>query len=227
MEIYKDNEDVNPETATYRFGDFTPYLALEKEGPRNPFSKDRLLWIAYRYRFPNGFGASVARNCFTGGHEMDLFEVAVMKGGALYYKTEVTHDVIGCCDADDVGRVLRAIASLDSHGRLPKPETHSIKGNPYLQFGDYKPTDGVETWKGHTLIGFQYDYDFPNGYGVSVWSQADEEEVYGMEAYEYGWDRKRTYRAVKHRGQKQDLNYMQVEMYMARIARLPKREDIK
>lgn len=227
MEIYKDTEDVNPEKATYRFGDFTPYLALEKEGARNPFSKDRMLWIEYRYRFSNDFGASVARNCFTGGHEMDLFEVAVMKGGALYYKTEVTHDVIGCCDADDVGRVLRAIASLDSHGRLPKPETHSIKGNPYLQFGDYKPTDGVETWKGHTLIGFQYDYDFPNGYGVSVWSQADEEEVYGMEAYEYGWDKKRTYRAVKHRGQKQDLNYRQVEMYMARIARLPKREDIK
>lgn len=227
MEIYKDIEDVNPEKATYRFGDFTPYLALEKEGPRNPFSKDRMLWIEYRYRFPNGFGASVARNCFTGGHEMDLFEVAVMKGGALYYKTEVTHDVIGCCDADDVGRVLGAIASLDSHGRLPKPETHSIKGNPYLQFGDYKPTDGVETWKGHTLIRFQYDYDFPNGYGVSVWSQADEEEVYGMEVYEYGWDRKRIYRAVKYRGQKHDLNYRQVEMYMARISRLPKRKDIK
>lgn len=227
MEIYKDIEDVNSETATYRFGDFTPYLALEKEGARNPFSKDRMLWIEYRYRFPNGFGASVARNCFTGGHEMELFEVAVMKGGALYYKTEVTHDVIGCCDADDVGRVLRAIASLDSRGRLPKPETHSIKGNPYLQFGGYKPTDGVETWKGHTLIRFQYDYDFDNGYGVSVWSQSDKKGIYGMEAYEYNWDKKRTYRAVKHRGQKQDLNYRQVEMYMTRIARLPKREEIK
>lgn len=227
MEIYKDTEDVNPERATYWFGDFTPYLALEKEGARNPFSKDRMLWIEYRYRFPNGFGASVARNCFTGGHEMELFEVAVMKGGNLYYKTEVTHDVIGCCDADDVGRVLRAIASLDSHGRLPKPETHSIKGNPYLQFGDYKPTDGVETWKGNTLIRFQYDYDFPNGYGVSVWSQRDKKGIYGMEAYEYNWDKKRTCRTINHRGQKQDLNYRQVEMYMVRIARLAKREDIK
>lgn len=227
MELYKVIDCVAPEQATYRFGDFMPCLALEKEGSRNPYSKDRMLWIEYRYRFPNGFGASVARNCFTGGHEMELFEVAVMKGGALYYKTEVTHDVIGCCDADDVGRVLRAIASLDSHGRLPKPETHSIKGNPYLQFGDYKPTDGVETWKGHTLIRFQYDYDFENGYGVSVWSQSDKKGIYGMEAYEYNWDRKRTCRTINHRGQKQDLNYRQVEMYMVRIARLAKREDIK
>lgn len=128
MEIYKVIDGVAPEQATYRFGDFTPCLVLEKEGSRNPYSKDRMLWIEYRYRFPNGFGASVARNAFTGGHEMELFEVAVMKGGNLYYKTEVTHDVIGCCDADDVARVLKAIASLDSHGRLPKPETHSIKG---------------------------------------------------------------------------------------------------
>lgn len=227
MELYKVIDCVVPEQATYRFGDFMPCLALEKEGSRNPYSKDRMLWIEYRYRFPNGFGASVARNAFTGGHEMELFEVAVMKGGNLYYKTEVTHDVIGCCDAEEVARVLKAIASLDSHGRLPKPETHSIKGNPYLQFGGYKPSDGVETWKGNDLIRFQYDYDFPNGYGVSVWSQSDKKGIYGMEAYEYGWDKKRTYRAVKHRGQKQDLNYRQVEMYMTRIARLPKREEIK
>lgn len=227
MELYKVIDCVAPEQATYRFGDFMPCLALEKEGSRNPYSKDRMLWIEYRYRFPNGFGASVARNAFTGGHEMELFEVAVMKGGNLYYKTEVTHDVIGCCDAEEVDRVLKAIASLDSHGRLPKPETHSIKGNPYLQFGGYKPSDGVETWKGNDLIRFQYDYDFPNGYGVSVWSQSDKKGIYGMEAYEYGWDKKRTYRAVKHRGQKQDLNYRQVEMYMTRIARLPKREEIK
>lgn len=227
MELYKVIDCVAPEQATYRFGDLMPCLALEKEGSRNPYSKDRMLWIEYRYRFPNGFGASVARNAFTGGHEMELFEVAVMKGGNLYYKTEVTHDVIGCCDAEEVARVLKAIASLDSHGRLPKPETHSIKGNPYLQFGGYKPSDGVETWKGNDLIRFQYDYDFPNGYGVSVWSQSDKKGIYGMEAYEYGWDKKRTYRAVKHRGQKQDLNYRQVEMYMTRIARLPKREEIK
>lgn len=227
MEIYKAIEGVNPERATYRFGDFTPYLALEKEGARNPFSKDRMLWIEYRYLFPNGFGASVARNSITGGHEMELFEVAVMKGGELYYKTEVTHDVIGCCDADDVGRVLRAIASLDSHGHLPKPETHSIKGNPYLQFGGYAPTDGVETWKGNDLIRFQYDYDFPNGYGVSVWSEGDRKGIYGMEAYEYNWDKKKEFRTINHRGQKQDLNYRQVEMYMARIARLAKREGIK
>jgi hypothetical protein len=49
----------------------------------------------------------------------------------------------------------------------------------------------------------------------------------GMEAYAYGWDRKRTCRAVKHIDQKQGLNYRQVEMYMARIARLAKREGIK
>lgn len=227
MELYKVIDGKPPEKATYLFGAFTPCLVLEKEGSRNPYSKDRMLWIEYRYKFPNGFGASVARNAFTGGHEMELFEVAVMKGGNLYYKTEVTHDVIGCCDAEDVARVLKTIASLDSHGRLPKSETRRIKGNPYLWFGDYAPTDGVETWKGNTLIRFQYDYDFENGYGVSVWSQRDEEGIYGMEAYVYGWDRKRTCRAVKHIDQKQGLNYRQVEMYMARIARLPKREEIK
>lgn len=227
MELYKVIDGKPPEKATYLFGAFTPCLVLEKEGSRNPYSKDRMLWIEYRYKFPNGFGASVARNAFTGGHEMELFEVAVMKGDNLYYKTEVTHDVIGCCDADGVASVLKAIASLDSHGRLPKPETRRIKGNPYLWFGDYAPTDGVEKWKGNNLIRFQYAYDFPNGYGVDVWSERDKKGVYGMGAYEYNWDEKKERRTYKPRGEKRGLTFEQVEMYMARIAGLAKREGIK
>lgn len=48
-----------------------------------------------------------------------------------------------------------------------------------------------------------------------------------MEVYEYNWGRKRTCRAIKHIDQKQGLNYMQVEMYKARIAGLAKRGNIK
>lgn len=89
------------------------------------------------------------------------------------------------------------------------------------------PTDGVETWKGNDLIRFQYDYDFPNGYGVSVWSEGDRKGIYGMEAYEYNWDKKKDFRTIKPWDLKYGLTFEQVEMYMARIAGLAKREGVK
>lgn len=148
---------------------------------------------------------------------------------------------------DGVARVLKAIASLDSHGHLPKQhrpeaaapcpldshghlpkrETHRIKGNPYLQFGGYAPTDGIETWGGNDLIRFLYDYEFPNGYGVSVRSEGDRKGIYGVEAYEYNWGKKKEFRTIKPRDLKRCLTFEQVEMYMDRIARLPKREGVK
>lgn len=169
----------------------------------------------------------MVRNFTSRGNGVGLFEVAVLRGGQLWYESEITDDVIGSLTIDEVALVLADIESLDDRGRIPEPETHSIKGNPYLQFGDYKPTDGVETWKGHTLIWFQYDYDFPNGYGVSVWSKSNKTGTYGIDIYEYNWYRKKTYRTTNYRDQKQDLNYRQVEMYMDRIAGLAKREYIK
>lgn len=221
--IYTSLESVSPGKTTYSFGSFTPYLALEKEGSRNPYSKDRMLWIEYRYKFPNGFGASIARNAFTGGHEMGLFEVAVMKGGNLYYKTEVTDDVIGCCDADDVARVLTDIASLDKKGRKPKPVTRKVKKSSILCFTDFDPTDAREIYLGYELIGFRYDYEFDNGYGVVVSSEDRTLRSCRLVAYEYskGID---GIKDAKSRGVKEGVALSDTEIYLTKIAGLPDRK---
>lgn len=66
-----------------------------------------------KYRFPNGFGASVVRDQYTYGGDRGLFELAVLDAdGHLTYDTPITSDVIGWLTEQDVQEHLGEIAAL-------------------------------------------------------------------------------------------------------------------
>ena len=74
--------------------------------------------------FPNGWGASIIKSDTSYGGNNDLFEIAVLdKDGKLSCKTDISDDVIGWQDENDIDRVLTAISKLDSDGVSPKKIT--------------------------------------------------------------------------------------------------------
>jgi len=74
--------------------------------------------------FPNGFGASIVKSDFSHGGKSGLFEIAVLDSdGKINSQTDITDDVLGWQDEDDVDRVLTAISKLDSNGVLPEGVT--------------------------------------------------------------------------------------------------------
>jgi hypothetical protein len=72
--------------------------------------------------FPNGFGASVIKSDFSHGGKSGLFELAVLDNdtGNINSTTDITDDVIGWQDENDIDRVLTAISKLNEDGTLPK-----------------------------------------------------------------------------------------------------------
>ena len=72
--------------------------------------------------FPNGFGASIIKSDFSHGGKSGLFELAVLDNdtGNINSTTDITDDVIGWQDENDIDRVLTAISKLLPDGTLPK-----------------------------------------------------------------------------------------------------------
>ena len=72
--------------------------------------------IQYIYRFPNGYGASVAKFSTSEGHALDLWELAVTTwsddGDHLNYSTPITDDVIGNLTSNMVCDILGKIICL-------------------------------------------------------------------------------------------------------------------
>lgn len=67
----------------------------------------------YIFKFDNGYGASVVRNRASYGHEDGLWELAVLdSNGDLCYSTEITDNVLGYLDEDDVTTLLGRIKNL-------------------------------------------------------------------------------------------------------------------
>jgi len=80
--------------------------------------------VAAKVEFPNGWGASIVKNDFSYGGKSGLFEIAVLDSdGKINSQTDITDDVLGWQDEDDVDRVLTAISKLDSNGVLPEGVT--------------------------------------------------------------------------------------------------------
>tara|TARA_R110000796_G_scaffold234666_1_gene353544 strand:+ start:271 stop:537 length:267 start_codon:yes stop_codon:yes gene_type:complete len=75
--------------------------------------------------FPNGFGASIIKSDLSYGGKSGLFEIAVLDNdtGKVNSTTDITDDVMGWQDENDIDRVLTAISKLDSNGVLPKGTT--------------------------------------------------------------------------------------------------------
>ena len=94
-----------------KYDQFDKYLIESK--------KERLLsyeMYQYLFRFDNGYGASVVKNFMSYGNKYDLFELAVIKFDgyehSLCYDTEITDDVIGYLNNDEVLGLLERIKSL-------------------------------------------------------------------------------------------------------------------
>jgi hypothetical protein len=69
----------------------------------------------YKFKFGNGYGASVVQGPYTYGGEDGLWELAVLgKDGDLTYETPVTEDVLGYLSESDVGEALDRIAELSA-----------------------------------------------------------------------------------------------------------------
>ena len=69
--------------------------------------------IQQRYKFPNGWGASVIQYSGSYGGDQGLWEVAVVdRADHLNYTTPVTDDVLGWLTWDEVQTILQQIAAL-------------------------------------------------------------------------------------------------------------------
>jgi len=67
----------------------------------------------YKFRFHNGYGASIVRHSFSYGHESGLWELAVLGAdGHLTYDTSVSDDVVGWLDEQGVADYLSRIEAL-------------------------------------------------------------------------------------------------------------------
>tara|TARA_B110000977_G_scaffold65925_1_gene89721 strand:- start:177 stop:476 length:300 start_codon:yes stop_codon:yes gene_type:complete len=76
-------------------------------------------------KFPNGFGASIIKSDTSHGGKSGLFELAVLDNdtGNINSTTDITDDVIGWIDEDDIDRILTAISKLLPDGTLPNGVT--------------------------------------------------------------------------------------------------------
>lgn len=105
--------------------------------------------MAYQFRFPNGFGASIIPD------RGISWELAVLeKDGeewSLTYDTIVTGDVLPGLDNQEVAEKLAVIARLDSNGRLPllmlkeegeKPKLKEDHQITWEHADDYAPEEG-------------------------------------------------------------------------------------
>lgn len=72
--------------------------------------------IRYRYRFPNGYGASVIKRPGSFGYIMDLWELGVTTWGEVYdhltYTTPITDNVLGYLTGSMVCDILGKIICL-------------------------------------------------------------------------------------------------------------------
>lgn len=75
--------------------------------------------IHYIFRFENNYGASVVKHNGSYGHSNDYWELAVIQftdenndSWELNYDTDITCDVLGWLDDEDVQNTLRRIKEL-------------------------------------------------------------------------------------------------------------------
>lgn len=66
----------------------------------------------WKFKFDNGYGASVITGGIAYCNEAQPYELAVLKHGELCYDTPITDDVIGYLTSDEVYELLDRIEQL-------------------------------------------------------------------------------------------------------------------
>ena len=84
-----------------------------------------------KYKFKNGYGASVVRGPYTYGNRMGegLYELAVLHDGEICYATDITDDIIGHQNADEIAAIVAHIEALPE-----KDVCHHANVNPERMF---------------------------------------------------------------------------------------------
>lgn len=103
---------MNMKYTKLKYDEFEEYLF---EANNSKFSRNEQLH--YVFKFENGYGASIIKNIASYGNIENLFELSVIKftddySWELCYDTEITNDVIGCLDNNDVLELLERIKNL-------------------------------------------------------------------------------------------------------------------
>ena len=95
------------------------YLKCEKFEKYLVKKKEIFGGIQYRFKFDNGYGASVVKHLCSYGYEQDLWELAVIWYSHpekdiwyLTYDTDITDDVIGYLTDKEVISILKQINEL-------------------------------------------------------------------------------------------------------------------
>ena len=65
-----------------------------------------------KLQFENGYGVSVLFGGIAYSNGIDTYEVAVLKDGSLCYDTEITNDVIGYIEKEEVTNVMIRVQQL-------------------------------------------------------------------------------------------------------------------
>ncbi len=75
--------------------------------------------------FDNDFEVSVIKSDFSHGGKSGLFEVAIIDKatGTINSNTDITDDVLGWQDEDDIDKILLAVPQMNSEGVLPEGVT--------------------------------------------------------------------------------------------------------
>lgn len=102
--------------------EFIPYitnirkwLSEEEDEINTNYRLGLINGICYRFKFENGYGASIIKHGGSYGFEEDLWEVAVLKNDDLCYDTPVTCDVEGYCNDKEVNRILKFLKDYDGN----------------------------------------------------------------------------------------------------------------
>lgn len=70
-----------------------------------------------RYRFPNGYGASVIEGEKSYGLELSVLEFSESEYGCVTMLTEITDDVIGFIEDEELDEILERISRLGEDGK--------------------------------------------------------------------------------------------------------------
>lgn len=96
------------------FDEFKDYLIIEEHNKKGLVNEDNHRYV---FRFENNYGASVIKHYGSYGYEDDLFELAVLNFEGdnynLTYDTDITDDVLGYLNNDEVLEYLKDIKGLN------------------------------------------------------------------------------------------------------------------
>ena len=80
------------------------------EFKEHPIKRDGATWATLT--FDNGYGISVLLGNMFYSNGIDTYEVAVLYNGGIAYNTDITDDVIGYINEDEVNDVIGKIQAI-------------------------------------------------------------------------------------------------------------------